>query len=71
MEITSRCQLIRPSHCYAQAGPTAGNGMMTTATWLRTIAEAAALGTTALQSPWPTPLPPTRARRRGWLRVAG
>ncbi|MEU5159676.1 radical SAM protein [Streptomyces sp. NPDC020875] len=49
LEITSRCQLTCPGHCYAQAGPTAGHGTMTTDTWLRIIDEAAALGTTALQ----------------------
>ncbi|MGW1275548.1 radical SAM protein [Streptomyces tsukubensis] len=49
LEITSRCQLTCPSHCYAQAGPTAGHGTMTTEDWLRIIDEAAALGATTLQ----------------------
>lgn len=26
LEITARCQLTCPSHCYAQAGPTCGHG---------------------------------------------
>ncbi|WP_246150090.1 radical SAM protein [Streptomyces qinzhouensis] len=49
LEITSRCRLTCPSHCYAQAGPTAGHGTMTTDNWLRIIDEAATLGTTTLQ----------------------
>ncbi|MEU0689542.1 radical SAM protein [Streptomyces uncialis] len=49
MEITARCQLTCPSHCYAQAGPTRGHGSMTGADWHRLIDEAAALGTTTVQ----------------------
>ncbi|WP_172388230.1 radical SAM protein [Streptomyces sp. MNP-20] len=49
LEITARCQLTCPSHCYAQAGPTRGHGSMTREDWHRIIDEAAALGTTTLQ----------------------
>ncbi|MER7049269.1 radical SAM protein [Streptomyces jumonjinensis] len=49
LEITARCQLTCPSHCYAQAGPTRGHGTMTAGDWHRIIHEAASLGTTMLQ----------------------
>ncbi|MFF3359089.1 radical SAM protein [Streptomyces sp. NPDC002917] len=49
LEITARCQLTCPSHCYAQAGPTRDHGSMTGADWHRIIDEAAALGTTTVQ----------------------
>ncbi|WP_369383132.1 radical SAM protein [Streptomyces sp. cg36] len=49
LEITTRCQLTCPSHCYAQAGPTRGHGSMTGQDWHRLIDEAVALGTTTVQ----------------------
>ncbi|WP_342786834.1 radical SAM protein [Streptomyces qinzhouensis] len=49
LEITGRCQLTCPSHCYAQAGPTRGHGTMALGDWLRIIDEAVALGATTLQ----------------------
>ncbi|MEW1550524.1 radical SAM protein [Streptomyces tsukubensis] len=49
LEITSRCQLTCPGHCYAQAGPTAGHGTMTTDNWRRVLTEAAGLGATTVQ----------------------
>ncbi|MFD3557424.1 radical SAM protein [Streptomyces goshikiensis] len=49
LEITRRCQLTCPRHCYAEAGPTRGHGGMTTRDWHRIIDEAAALGTTVVQ----------------------
>ncbi|MEV5730314.1 MULTISPECIES: radical SAM protein [Streptomyces] len=49
LELTSRCQLICPSHCYAQAGPTQGHGSMSEGDWRRVIDEAAALGTDTVQ----------------------
>ena len=44
LEITRRCQLMCETHCYAQAGPTQGHGVMTGDDWKRVISEAAALG---------------------------
>ncbi|MEV7282116.1 radical SAM protein [Streptomyces sp. NPDC093111] len=49
LEITSRCQLTCPGHCYAEAGPTLGHGPMTTADWFRILDEAAAMGTRTVQ----------------------
>ncbi|MDN3271496.1 radical SAM protein [Streptomyces sp. MA15] len=49
LEITGRCQLSCPLHCYAQAGPTRGHGSMTGQDWHRVIDEAAVLGVTAVQ----------------------
>ncbi|MFD7552487.1 radical SAM protein [Streptomyces sp. NPDC059816] len=49
IEITSRCQMSCPSHCYAQAGPTRGHGAMRTGDWRRVITEAAGLGATTVQ----------------------
>ncbi|MGW7311313.1 radical SAM protein [Streptomyces sp. NPDC054835] len=49
LEITSRCQLTCPGHCYAEAGPTGGHGSMTTRDWFRIIDEAVALGTQIVQ----------------------
>ncbi|MGW1290598.1 radical SAM protein, partial [Streptomyces sp. NPDC002586] len=49
LEITGRCQLTCPAHCYANAGPTRGHGSMTSDDWHRLIDEAAALGTTTVQ----------------------
>ncbi|MFF4409862.1 radical SAM protein [Streptomyces sp. NPDC001404] len=49
LEITGRCQLTCPSHCYAQAGPARGHGSMTGQDWHRIIDEAAALGTMTVQ----------------------
>lgn len=49
LEITGRCQLTCPSHCYAQAGPTQGHGTMTGDDWHRIIDEAAGLGTRTVQ----------------------
>lgn len=36
-EITARCQLTCPKHCYAEAGPTRGHGSMTGDDWHRAI----------------------------------
>ncbi|MEO3976890.1 radical SAM protein [Streptomyces sp. CAU 1734] len=49
LELTARCQLSCPSHCYAQAGPSGGHGSMSVADWRRVVSEAAALGTTTVQ----------------------
>ncbi|MGW6145697.1 radical SAM protein, partial [Streptomyces sp. NPDC055140] len=49
LEITRRCQLTCPSHCYAEAGPTQGHGVMTGDDWKRVISEAAALGAKRIQ----------------------
>jgi MoaA/NifB/PqqE/SkfB family radical SAM enzyme len=49
LEITGRCQLTCPSHCYAQAGPAQGHGTMTGDDWHRIIDEAAVLGTKTVQ----------------------
>ncbi|GAB2818754.1 hypothetical protein GCM10027091_57740 [Streptomyces daliensis] len=49
LEITARCQLTCPSHCYAQAGPTRGHGSMTADDWHRIIDEAAELGVRKVQ----------------------
>ncbi|MFD7552196.1 radical SAM protein [Streptomyces sp. NPDC059816] len=49
LELTTRCQLSCPSHCYAQAGPTGSHGSMSLTDWRRVISEAATLGTTTVQ----------------------
>ncbi|MER6913999.1 radical SAM protein [Streptomyces sp. NPDC000594] len=49
LELTNRCNLACPSHCYAQAGPTRGHGQMTTGDWRRVITEAATLGAATVQ----------------------
>ncbi|MFF4205620.1 radical SAM protein [Streptomyces sp. NPDC001668] len=49
LEITRRCQLMCQTHCYAQAGPTQGHGVMTGEDWKRVISEAAALGVKKIQ----------------------
>ncbi|MCX4826773.1 radical SAM protein [Streptomyces sp. NBC_01142] len=49
LEITRRCQLMCASHCYAEAGPTQGHGIMTSDDWKRVISEAAALGVKRVQ----------------------
>lgn len=49
LEITSRCQLTCPSHCYAEAGPAKGHGTMTADDWKRVIAEAARIGVKEVQ----------------------
>ncbi|MEU6355207.1 radical SAM protein [Streptomyces sp. NPDC047072] len=49
LEITRRCQLTCASHCYANAGPTQGHGVMTGKDWKRVISEAAALGVRKIQ----------------------
>ncbi|MFJ4800900.1 radical SAM protein [Streptomyces murinus] len=49
LEITRRCQLTCPTHCYAEAGPRQGHGTMTTDEWKRIISEAATLGTERIQ----------------------
>jgi MoaA/NifB/PqqE/SkfB family radical SAM enzyme len=49
LEITGRCQLSCPSHCYAAAGPTRGHGMMTGDDWRHVITEAARIGVTKVQ----------------------
>ncbi|MFE7135432.1 radical SAM protein [Streptomyces sp. NPDC057638] len=50
VELTARCQLVCPSHCYAQAGPHRGHGTMSTGDWRRVITEAAELGATTVQT---------------------
>ncbi|WP_329025667.1 radical SAM protein [Streptomyces sp. NBC_00690] len=49
LELTGRCQLTCPKHCYAQASSHGSHGMMATDHWHRIISEAAALGTTTVQ----------------------
>jgi MoaA/NifB/PqqE/SkfB family radical SAM enzyme len=49
LEITGRCQLTCPSHCYAQAGPTRDHGSMTGDDWHRVLDEAVVLGTTTVE----------------------
>ncbi|MFE7114555.1 radical SAM protein [Streptomyces sp. NPDC057654] len=49
LELTARCQLTCPSHCYARAGPTRGHGGMTGGDWHRVLDEAAELGTATVQ----------------------
>ncbi len=61
LEITQNCQLTCPSHCYAQAGPTAGHGTMTDEDWRTVIRDAAASGTTRVQFIGGEP-----TRRPGW-----
>jgi molybdenum cofactor biosynthesis enzyme MoaA len=48
LEITGRCQL-RCEHCYAESGPWADDGTMTTDDWRRVIDEAAAVGVEDVQ----------------------
>jgi MoaA/NifB/PqqE/SkfB family radical SAM enzyme len=49
LEITRRCQLTCAAHCYAEAGPTMGHGVMTGDDWKRVISQAAALGVQKIQ----------------------
>lgn len=49
LEITSRCQLTCASHCYAEAGPTKGHGVMTSDDWKKVIGEAARIGVEKVQ----------------------
>ncbi|MEK8146307.1 radical SAM protein [Streptomyces sp. M10(2022)] len=49
LEITRRCQLTCASHCYAEAGPTQGHGIMTGDDWKRVISQAAELGVKKIQ----------------------
>ncbi|WP_175408091.1 radical SAM protein [Streptomyces sp. TRM64462] len=49
LEITGRCQLTCPSHCYAEAGPTKSHGAMTADDWRRVISDAAAIGVEKIQ----------------------
>ncbi|MFJ8213238.1 radical SAM protein [Streptomyces sp. NPDC096033] len=49
LEITRKCQLTCPSHCYAGAGPLQDHGTMTTADWKNVIREAAAVGVSKVQ----------------------
>ncbi|MGW6842255.1 radical SAM protein [Streptomyces sp. NPDC054958] len=49
LEITRKCQLTCPSHCYAGAGPLQDHGTMTLANWQEVITEAAAIGVQKVQ----------------------
>ncbi|GAA2137679.1 hypothetical protein GCM10009760_18360 [Kitasatospora kazusensis] len=61
LEITSKCQLTCPSHCYAQAGPTKGHGTLTDEQWRAVIYEAASNGVKHVQFIGGEP-----TRRPGW-----
>lgn len=49
LEITRRCQFTCASHCYAEASPAKGHGVMTSDDWKRVVNEAAALGVRKVQ----------------------
>jgi MoaA/NifB/PqqE/SkfB family radical SAM enzyme len=49
MELTNRCNLLCPAHCYAQAGPARSDGRMSLADWKAVVDDAAKLGIGQLQ----------------------